>query len=99
MNRGQDTGAAAESVLQIDGAAVLLEKIAERLVRQLLKILHLVMAEKVKLPPGLLVELHAFARHRLALFQVPRDGATSPKLPSFGPASPSGSSTAWRALF
>ena len=52
--------------------AVLLEKITERFIRQFLKVFHLVVAEKFKLPQGLLVDLHAFARHTLVLFQVPR---------------------------
>src|SRR5271155_3755358 len=69
MNRRGDAGAAAERVFEVDRAAVLLEEIAERFVRQLLKILHLGVAEKIKLAPGLLVELHAFARHPLALFR------------------------------
>lgn len=63
MNSGGNAGAAAQRVFQIERAAVFLEEIAECLVGELLKILHLVVTEKVKLPPRLFVELHALARH------------------------------------
>jgi hypothetical protein len=58
-------GAAAERVLQVDRPVVLLQQVAERLVGEFLKVLHLVMAEKIDLPPRLFVELHAFPRHDL----------------------------------
>src|ERR1700730_787188 len=68
MHRGGHTGAAAERVFEVRRAAVLLEEIAERFVGQFLKVLHLVVAEKVELPPGRFVELHTLARHRSPFF-------------------------------
>jgi hypothetical protein len=63
MNSRGNAGTAAQSVLQVDGAAVFLQQIAERFVRELLKVFHLVVAEKINLPPRFLIELYAFARH------------------------------------
>src|SRR5277367_2499769 len=61
-----NAGTAAERVFQVERAAVFFEKIAERLVGEFLEVLHLIAAEKIDLPPGLLVELHALARHQPA---------------------------------
>jgi hypothetical protein len=74
MDRSRHAGTAAERVFQVNRAAVLLEEIAERLIRKFLKVLHLVVAEKVELPPGRFVELHTLARHR-SPFQLLRGGA------------------------
>src|ERR1700722_11256766 len=66
MHRRRHAGAAAQRVLEVDRPAVFFQKIAERLVSQFGKILHLVAAEEIDLPPGLVVELHALAGHQLA---------------------------------
>ena len=50
-------GAAAERILQVDGPAVLLQQVAKRFVREFLKIFHLVVAEKIDLPPRLLRQI------------------------------------------
>jgi flavin-binding protein dodecin len=63
VNRCRDAGAPPQRVFQIDGTIVFLQQIAERLVRQFLKVFHLIAAEKVELPPGRFIELHAFAGH------------------------------------
>jgi hypothetical protein len=67
MNRRRDARAAPQRIFQVNGTAMLLQKVAERLVGHFLKVLHLVMTEEVELSPGLFVELHAFARHRFCL--------------------------------
>ena len=54
MNRGRHAGAAAQRVLKIGRPAVLFQEIAERLVGQFLKVLHLIAAEEIDLLPGLL---------------------------------------------
>jgi len=64
MNGCGDARAAPQRVFQVDRATMFLQKVAECLIGEFLKILHLVVAEKVNLPPSLLVEQHAFARHR-----------------------------------
>jgi len=63
VNRCRDAGAPPQRVFQIDGPIVFLQQIAEGLVRQFLKVLHLIAAEKIELPPGRFIELYAFARH------------------------------------
>ena len=63
MNGGGDAGAATQRIFQVDRAAVFLEQIAQRLVGQFLKILHLVVAEQVQLLPGLFVDLDTFPRY------------------------------------
>ena len=68
MDRRGHTGAAPKRIFQIDRPAMLFQKVAERLVGKLLKILHLVVAEKVQLPPSFFVDLNTFARHRFAFF-------------------------------
>jgi hypothetical protein len=63
VDRGGDPCAAAQRVFQIDRTPVFLEQIAERLVGEFLKILHLVVAEQGQLLPGLVVDLDALSRH------------------------------------
>jgi hypothetical protein len=78
-------GAAAQRVPQVDGPVVLLQQVAKRFVREFLKVLHLIVAEKIDLPPGRFVELHALARHDLAFSRLPTVPAL--KLPCFLAAS------------
>ena len=59
-------GAASKRIFQVNGPAVLFQQIAESFVGKLLKILHLVAAEKIDLSPSLVVELHPLAGHQLA---------------------------------
>src|SRR5580658_4224962 len=61
-----NAGTAAKRIFQVERTPVLFEQIAERLVGEFRKVLHLIFAEKIELPPGLLVELHALARHQPA---------------------------------
>jgi len=75
MNCRGDACAAPQRVFQVDRATIFLQQVAERLVREFLKVFHLVVTEKIELPPSLLVELHALARHRMTFLL--------PKAPSF----------------
>src|ERR1700685_654520 len=85
MNGRGHAGAAAQRVLQVDRPVMLLQQVAKRFVREFLKVLHLIVAEKIDLPPRRFVELHALARHDLASSRLP----TLPrlKLPFFPAAS------------
>src|SRR5215510_6082988 len=56
-------GTLAQRLLEIGGTPVLAQQIAERLVGELLKLLHLVMRQQVQRVPGLVVELNALAAH------------------------------------
>ena len=77
--------ASPQRVFQVDRTTVLFQQIAERLVGELLKILHLVVPEQIELPPGFFIELQALARHYSArlLHRANNRGRTF-KLPSFG---------------
>ena len=77
VNGGGDAGAAAQRIFQVDRAAVFLEQIAQRLVGQFLKILHLVVAEQVQLLPGLFVDLDTFPRHGLPFLEHVPEKRTS----------------------
>ena len=66
MDRRRYAGAAPKRILQVDRPAMLFQQIPESLVGKLLKILHLIAAEKIDLSPGLVVELHPFAGLQLA---------------------------------
>lgn len=85
MNGRGNTGTAAQRVLEVDGPAVLLQQVAKRFVRELLKVLHLVVPEKVDLPPRFFVELHALAGHHSLLSACA--AVTGVKLPRFRGAS------------
>ena len=56
----------AQRFFQARRPAMLFQQIAERLVGELLKILHLIAAKKIERSPSLVVELHPFAGHQLA---------------------------------
>src|ERR1700722_9745969 len=56
-------GAPAQRGLEVGRAAVLRQQVAERLVGDLLEVLHPVMGQKVECVPGLVVELDALAGH------------------------------------
>ena len=60
-----NAGAFAQRVFEVDRTAVFFQQIAECLVGHFMKVFHLVVAEEIELPPGLLIELHPFARHAL----------------------------------
>jgi hypothetical protein len=64
MDRRAVTCASAERIRQVHRPAVLLEQVRERLLCQFLKSLHLVAREQVKCLPGLIINLHSFARHQ-----------------------------------
>src|ERR1700730_3195420 len=66
MNCGGHAGAAPKRIFQVYRPAMFFQKIAKSLVGELLKVLHLIAAEKIDLSPGLLVELHPLARHQPA---------------------------------
>jgi len=66
MDRRRHAGAASKRMFQVDRSAMLFQQIAESFVGNLLKILHLIAAEKIDLSPSLLVELHPLAGHQLA---------------------------------
>src|SRR6185312_2381268 len=60
---GAPPGATAERFFQAGRTAVLLQDVAEGLVRKLLEIHHAVLCQQVERRPGFLVELYAFAGH------------------------------------
>ena len=66
MDRRRHAGTAAKRVFQVNWTAVFFQEIAERFVGKLLKVLHLITAKKIDLPPGFLIELHPLAGHQLA---------------------------------
>jgi hypothetical protein len=85
MNGRGHAGAAAQRVLEVDGPVMLLQQVAKRFVREFLKVLHLIVAEKIDLPPRCFVELHALAWHDLASSRLPT--VAGRKLPRFPAAS------------
>jgi hypothetical protein len=85
MNGRGHAGAAAQRVLQVDGPVMLLQQVAKRFVREFLKVLHLIVAEKIDLSPRCFVELHALAWHDLASSRLPTVAGL--KLPCFHAAS------------
>ena len=66
MNCRGHAGAAPKRIFQVYRPAMFFQKIPKSLVGELLKVLHLIAAEKIDLPPGLVVELHPLARHQPA---------------------------------
>jgi len=66
MDRRRYAGAASKRIFQVNGPAVLFQQIAESFVGELLKILHLIAAEKIDLSPSLVIELQPLTRHQLA---------------------------------
>ena len=76
MDRRRHAGATAKCVFQVNWTAVFFQEIAKRFVSNLLKVLHLVTAEKIDLPPDFLIELYPLAGHQLAFLwrACERDG-------------------------
>src|ERR1700732_3746829 len=66
MNCRGHAGAASKRIFQVYRQAMFLQKTAKSLVGELLKVLHLIAAEKIDLSPCLVVELHPLARHQPA---------------------------------
>src|SRR5262245_40681358 len=58
--------ALAQGGFQIGRSAMFAQQVAERLVGKLLKALHAIVRQQVQRMPGLVVELHPFARHQRA---------------------------------
>src|SRR5205807_743915 len=69
-------GALAQRRFQVGRAAMLLEQIAERLVRELLKIHHAIARQQIDGLPSGVIELNPLARHQRPL------GRRSPRSPS-----------------
>src|SRR5947209_294848 len=66
MNCRGHAGAAPKRIFQVYRPAMFFQKIPKSLVGELLKVLHLIAAEKIDLPPCLVVDLHPLARHQPA---------------------------------